>query len=153
MALFEPRLRDMPEEDLKNCLRYVFALIGIRGRNIPVDPEKEFLHQYIRKNYGGHTAAEVRLAFDMAVAGKLGVDANCFENFSPLYFAGIMNAFRRWSSDVYKTLERHAIPPKMTDEMKAQIDKEYIDAKLNMAYRQRLELEKLPFTSWVKKGN
>jgi hypothetical protein len=135
----------MPEEDLKNCLRYVFALIGIRGKNLPVEHEKQFLHEYIRKNYGGHTAAEVRLAFDMAVGGKLGVEANCYENFSPLYFAGIMNAFRRWSREAYNRLERVAmLPPPLTDEQKAQIDREYADAKLSAAWRYFQTINKLP---------
>jgi len=83
-------------------MQYLFMVVGIRGQNIPVSPEKEFLHQYIRTHYGGHTAAEVRMAFDMAIQGKLRIpvdDVKCFENFSIQYFANIMNYFRAWASE------------------------------------------------------
>lgn len=140
----------MDEEDLKKVLRYVYMLIGIRGQNFPAGADKEFLHGYIRLHYGQHTADEVRMAFDMAVQGRLGVDANCYENFSVAYFAGIMNAFRRWSGGQAKALE--TLPPgekAYTAAELKKIDDEYQDYLLTLAFRKFQSINKLP-CQWPK---
>lgn len=79
--------------------------IGLRAQNFPSEEEKGVLIDHILKNYAGHTVEEIRLAFDMAIEGKLGVDANCYENFSCLYFSKIMSAYREYSKEEYKQLE------------------------------------------------
>lgn len=146
MALTDQKLADMPEAELKNVLRYVFALIGIRGQNLPVDEEKEFLHQYIRKFYGTHTGAEVRMAFDMAIQNRLEVDPRAFENFSVEYFAKIMNAFRKWSAAEVRIIENKKGPTPPTPEQRAQINREYADYLVTMAYKRRTMIDKLPST-------
>lgn len=113
VAIAQSKLRQLTEEDLKNVLRYVYALVGIRAQNLPHGAEKDFLHAYIFKYYGGHTPAEIRLAFDMAIQGQLDLEpkeVRCYENFSVAYFATIMRAFRAWASDQARKLERQAVP-------------------------------------------
>jgi len=99
VAITDTRICQLTElEPLKQALRYVMLLVGIRAKNLPGEAEKQILLTHIAKNYGGHTAAEIRLAFEMAIAGKLEVeDVSCYENFSPLYFSTIMNAYREWA--------------------------------------------------------
>lgn len=85
-------------EPIKQALRYAVVLVGLRAANFPNDEEKRVLIEYIQNYYGGHTAAEIKLAFEMAVAGKLNVEqVSCYENFTPLYFSSIMNAYREWA--------------------------------------------------------
>src|SRR5688572_16321001 len=144
IVLAEPQLKDMTEDDLKNVLRYCFALVGIRGKNLPVDEEKTFLHEYIFKFYGNHTAGEVRMAFDMAIQNRLEVDATCFENFSVEYFAKIMNAFRKWSAVGARAIETRTPPISAVD--KAKIDAEYLDYRMQSAYEWFQKLNKLPTT-------
>ncbi|WP_346236720.1 hypothetical protein ABDK00_014185 [Niabella insulamsoli] len=92
-----------PEEPLSAVLRYCMLLVGVRANNLPGKIEKGVLLQFIKDNYGGHTVSEIRLAFDKAIAGKLDIDdTNCYENFSPAYFAKIMNSYRRWAADQYR---------------------------------------------------
>jgi hypothetical protein len=67
-----------------------------------VDEEKAVLLDFIRENYGNHTPEEIKLAFKMAVSGKLSVDPNCYENFSCQYFGKIMGAYRIWASSEIK---------------------------------------------------
>lgn len=159
VARHEPTLKYVSEAELKDTLKYCYMLVGIRGHNIPVDPEKTFLHNYIRANYGQHTCAEVRLAFDMAVQGKLGVEAKCFEDFSVLYFASIMNAFRKgWAREQNTRLQSKGAPEKLyTQAELQQIEDEYLDYLVNLAYREHLKSDKLPTTlktlyQW-RKGN
>lgn len=92
-------------EDLKEALRYAMVKIGLRSQNWPSEEEKGVLINHIIANYGGHTVEEIKLAFDMAITGKLNVEVNCYENFSCLYFSNIMAAYREWAIEEYKQVE------------------------------------------------
>ncbi len=107
LAVNEPQLFKQPVEGIKEVLRYCFVLVGLRANNFPDDTEKAVLINWIYNNYGGHTLSEIKLAFEMAVAGKLDVEVNTYENFSVLYFSNIMNAYQLWSREAIK----HAVKP------------------------------------------
>lgn len=155
LAKKEPPLRVAGESELKKALQYVFLVVGIRGQNLPSGPEKEFLHAYILNHFGGHTAQEIRQAFDMAVQGLLDLDprdVKCYENFSILYFATIMKAYRAWAVEQARRLERVTPPALITDEQKKQIDAEYLDYLFNLAFKNFQTLNKLP-TQWPRKAH
>lgn len=135
LALLQPKVQGIEEETLKKCLRYVFMVVGLRPANIPSGEEKEFLHQYIRNFYGGHTCEEIRMAFDMAVQGKLPVDVTCYENFSVAYFCSIMNAFRRWASNQVREVEEKP-KPATRDEI--------ADIEIDFAFMLFKKINKLP---------
>ena len=123
-------------EPLKQALRYAMVLVGIKAHNVPNEREKAVLLQFIQTNYGGHTPAEIRLAFDLAVSGELDVeDVKCYENFSPLYFASIMNAYRRWARHQHASIKPK--PKELTPAEKLEINLEYV------AYLQN-QINKLP---------
>lgn len=100
---------------LKEVLRFVMVKIGLREQNWPADHEKIILIDHIVSNYGGHTLEEIKLAFDMAISGRLDCEANCYENFSCLYFSTIMNAYRQWAREA-----KGHIQPKMKQLKKAE---------------------------------
>jgi len=53
--------------------------------------------QFVVKHYGGYTPEEIRLAFELAIEGRLDLkpdQINCYQDFSPAYFARIMSAYR-----------------------------------------------------------
>lgn len=80
-------------------------LVGIRPQNLPSKEEAGILFNHITKHYSGHTVAEIRLAFEMAIAGELDVssdDVKAYENFTPIYFSQIINSYRRWSVQEFK---------------------------------------------------
>lgn len=141
LVKFEGAIQDrriatlMDIEPLKQALRYAMVLVGIKAHNVPNDREKAVLLQFIQNNYGGHTPSEIRLAFDLAVSGQLDVDdVKCYENFSPLYFASIMNSYRRWAKSQYEEISPKE--PELTAEEKLQIDIEYaayIQKQINKA--------------------
>ena len=79
-------------------------LVGIRAANIPNTEEKRFLLDFIKSNFSQHTPEEIKLAFTMAVAGKLSVEVNCYENFSCEYFGRIMVAYRKWAASEVKQI-------------------------------------------------
>lgn len=89
-------------------------LVGIRAANLPSQEEKAILIRHITKHYSGHTVAEIRLAFEMAIAGELDVatdDVKAYENFSPVYFSQIINSYRRWASQEFKQNIKSIEPP------------------------------------------
>jgi hypothetical protein len=104
-ALKEKKIRFVTDEQLKQMMLYIYALIGLRGENYPAGIDKDFLHTYIREYYGGHTMSEIRLAFTMAVQHKTGVDATAFEFFTTAYFSKIVDAYRKWAVETL-----HAVP-------------------------------------------
>lgn len=98
-------------ENLKEVLRLCMVKVGLRANNWPQNEEKAVLIAHIVENYGGHTAEEVKLAFDMAISGNLDIDdVNCYENFSCAYFSKIMNAYRRWAAQEVKTIRPDSLP-------------------------------------------
>ena len=104
-ALRQPRIISGDRETLVKGLRLIMMKVGLRQQNWPTNEETAVLIQHIETNYGGHTVDEIKLAFDMAISGKLGVEVNCYENFSCLYFSWIMSAYREWSKEEYKQVE------------------------------------------------
>jgi hypothetical protein len=82
-------------------------LVGIRAKNMPVGEEIDVLIDFIERNFGNHTPEEIKMAFNMAVSGRLTLGkegANCFENFSCEYFGKIMAAYRNWANTEIKQI-------------------------------------------------
>ena len=109
-ALKSKLIKDASLEEIKEMLRFVMVKIGMRAQNWPNDLEKVILHQHIVENFGGNNLEEIRLAFEMGIAGKLRFHENesivPFENFSCLYFSSVMNAYRNWSSEAYNQVKK-----------------------------------------------
>lgn len=126
-------------DELKNALVYVYVLTGLRAQNYPAGEEKEMLHRFVVQHYGGHSADEIKLAFELAITLQLDVDANCYENFSIAYFCRIMEAYRVWTREQLRQLPVPVQPLKIpTAEERRQLDLDYAHFKLSL-------INKLPF--------
>ena len=62
-------------DEITQVLKLAMLKVGIREKQLPSQEEKQVLIDHILTNYGNHTPAEIKLAFDMAISGKL-EDAN-----------------------------------------------------------------------------
>lgn len=105
-------LRLRHEEDLKQVLRYSMVLVGLRSNNMPTDEEKFVLINFIKTNFGNLTPEEIKLAFEWAISGKLGIDAKCYENFSCEYFGRIAKAYIDYSRQSTLTVVKEIEIPK-----------------------------------------
>lgn len=117
-------------DGIQKVLKYVMLLVGIRSNNLPDELEKTVLINFIQSNYGGHTIAEIRLAFELAINGQLDIeDVKCYENFSVLYFSTIMNSYRRWAAQEFKQVVKVEPPPQvlLTDEQLENIHRQDIE--------------------------
>jgi hypothetical protein len=94
------------------------VLVGLRGQNMPSDEEKFVLLNFIRTNFGNLTPEEIRLAFELAMAGKFSIDAKCYENFSCEYFGRIMKAYIEYSRQETKSVKKEpeVVSPPPTDQ-------------------------------------
>lgn len=118
-------LRITNEKDLKQVLRYSMLLVGLRANNMPTEEESFVLINFIQTNFANVTIAEIKLAFDMAVSGKLGIDAKCYENFSCEFFGRIMAKYLEFSAQETRIISQRVVEdeplPKPSDaELKAQ---------------------------------
>jgi hypothetical protein len=118
-------LRLSDENELKQVLRYSMLLVGLRANNMPNDEEKFVLINFIKTNFANVTIAQIKLAFDMAVAGKLQVDAKCYENFSCEFFGRIMASYLIFSAEetriiAQRKVEDEPLPKPSDEELKAQ---------------------------------
>lgn len=108
-ALNQPKIVNSSIEEVKQALKFAMIKVGLRAANFPTDEEKAILINHVYDNFGNHTPAEIRLAFDMALAGKLDLEADeikCYENFSCLYFSQIMVAYRIWAGQTRAQIDR-----------------------------------------------
>jgi len=105
-------LRVSNEDTIKQALRYSMLLVGLRGSNLPTEEEKFVLTNFVKSNFGNNTCEEIKLAFEMAVAQKLNIDAKCYENFSCEYFGRIMNAYNDYVKEEIKNLPKPIEPVK-----------------------------------------
>ena len=115
--------------------------IGLRAANWPVPEEKAVLLQHIYENYGGNRLEEIKVAFDLAVSGKLNLkrdDVKHYENFSCLYFSTIMNAYREWAAQEYHHISKVEKPSEQ---------KIYSDEELDQVARETAEIQYSAFLS------
>lgn len=134
LAISERKIKNDDPERLKQVLRLVMVKIGLRSNNWPGDEEKAILIAHIIENFGGHTVSEIRLAFEMAMAGKLEADANCYENFSCLYFSKIMEAYREWAKEMFRQVKPE----------KEKKDPDLVNINMDYACYLRKKVSKLP---------
>lgn len=107
IALQDQKIANCDNEALSQALRYAMLLVGIRANNLPSQMEFDVLKNFIRRFYSGHTPAEIRLAFDKALLGQLNLkpdEVKCFENFSCEYVARILNAYRAWATEQFRSV-------------------------------------------------
>lgn len=104
LALKSEKIGFANHDNISGAIRYCIMISGVRGVNVPTQEAFDFLKIFIIRNYPGHTVDEIRLSFDLAIAGKLDVDAKCYENFSCEYFGRIMTAYRKWAINEAKNL-------------------------------------------------
>lgn len=123
-AMGDKLIRLATVDEVKEVLRYAMMKLGLREKNIPVGIEKMLLINHIEQLYGGHTLEEIRLAFDMAISGKLDVDPNCYENFSCEYFSRILKSYRKWAAQEYRELPT---PPAPVIEFKENLSDEAME--------------------------
>lgn len=79
--------------EIEKTLLWAFALTGLKKENYPDPIQLDVLIDFIATNYPTHSTGEIRHAFNLAVAGKLEIDANHYQSFSAAYVARILSGY------------------------------------------------------------
>src|SRR5882762_8529817 len=64
IAVQDKKINEVGIKEITEVLRLVMMKLGIRGNNLPSQVETMVLLEHISVNYGNHTLAEIKLAFD-----------------------------------------------------------------------------------------
>lgn len=102
---------------LKENLAYIFTLLGFK--NYPDKQEMVVIEDFIRTSYPKYTVQEFRIAFKMAVQGKIDCSTEHYEKFSPKFIGQVMYAYTKKANEVRKMVKpilKEIEPPKLTDE-------------------------------------
>ncbi len=101
---------------LRENLAYIFTLIGLT--RLPDKMELEVIEDYIRTTYPYFTVQEMRIAFKMAVQGRLDCNTDHYEKFSPKYISQILNAYKVKANEIRRNIPPPPEPPakQLTDE-------------------------------------
>ena len=102
---------------LKENLAYIFTLLGFT--KYPDTQEMIVIEDFIRTSYPFFTVEEFRLAFKMAVQGKLDCSTEHYEKFSPKFIGQVMAAYTKKALEVRKMIKpivNEIEPPKLSDD-------------------------------------
>jgi hypothetical protein len=102
---------------LRENLAYIFTLIGLT--KYPDKDEMIVIEDFIRTSYPLYTIEEFRIAFKMAVQGKLECSTEHYEKFSPKFIGQVMAAYTKKANEVrkmQKPITQELEIPKLTDE-------------------------------------
>lgn len=102
---------------LKENLAYIFTLLGFT--KYPDTQEMIVIEDFIRTSYPLFTVEEFRLAFKMAVQGKLDCSTEHYEKFSPKFIGQVMSAYTKKAVQVRKMIKpiiKEIEPPKLSDD-------------------------------------
>ena len=102
---------------LRENLAYIFTLLGFK--NYPDKEEMVIIEDFIRSSYPLYTIQEFRIAFKMAVQGKMDCSTEHYEKFSPKFIGQIMLAYTKKANEIRKMLKpivKEIETPKLTDD-------------------------------------
>ena len=118
---------------LKENLAYIFTLLGFT--KYPDTQEMIVIEDFIRTSYPLFTIEEFRLAFKMAVQGKLDCSTEHYEKFSPKFIGQVMSAYTKKALEVRKMIKpivNEIEAPKLTDEQIVSFtQKEWLESPRN----------------------
>jgi hypothetical protein len=121
------------DEPIKQALRYVFVLIGLKPEQFPTEIEKAVLIQFIFSNYSSLAVDEIKIAFELGVKGELNEPKlmEHFGNFSSMYFAKVIEAYKNYRNKVARiinddrALEQARTRKEVSDKQKMKIQHEF----------------------------
>jgi len=140
IALKSKQIKNSSEDEVKEILKKIYSMVGLRAINYPQGEDKKNLHDYIFFKYGQKTLDELVLAFDLAISGELEIaagDVKVYDQFTINYLATIMAGYKKWLFNQAKNFELNK--PLQIENKKTMDDNEW-DEWLEEIKGYRLEL-------------
>lgn len=115
-------ITEYDRQEINKLLLMLVKYVGILPQYYPDKLTKNMLISHLLGNYGDLTVSEITLAFSMAVAGKLHVDAKPYNSFDAIYLSKVLDAFKKMKYDEI-TNHRKKLPKKESGPTKEEIYK------------------------------
>lgn len=118
------------DQELTQLIAYLLNLTGVNADRFPEPVQMIVLLDFIKLTYPGNTLQEVKLAFQMALAGKLELpkDYGHYQNFSSAYFGQTMAAYRQWAAQVHEYHDKKEKPKEIAHAVIEMTDEELLTA-------------------------
>lgn len=148
-AYHTTRIRQIEsDEPIKQVLRYVFTLLGIRAENIPNELQKSVLINYIKNDLKQYSVDDIKIAFHLLLKNELECESNHYQSFSALYLSNVMNAYNKHRIEVIREFQ------KQQNEMKQQQIENELSEHEKLERHQRFVRNCIiqPFKFYLKTG-
>lgn len=100
IAKTDPRVRDEETERMNQTLMYVFALLGIRGDNLPDEGERLVLRDYFSQQNFNYSLLDIKNAYTLYVQGKLDFSESHYQTFSVIFLEKVLQSYRRYCNNL-----------------------------------------------------
>lgn len=95
LALIGKSIEQCNDDEILACLKYIVVLLGIPFEKLPQDEAKQALINFLRDWMQNAKLDELRLAFELAVSKKTGVDLTLYGNdFSAKFILDVFEAYK-----------------------------------------------------------
>lgn len=115
-------------DDLGKVLYQAIGDLGIK--TLPDKAGEDRITHYIVTYYRDFTIQDLRMAFELAIVGDLGVDIEHYHSFDLKYICSILNAYRIRRNRALSVLEKLKMeqekPKELTEEEQQQIKQDFI---------------------------
>lgn len=99
-ASVQDKIREMTEDGFRAIHIILLKWCKFLGiKDVPQAEEMKMILLFVKTNFGDLTLPEITNAFNLAIARKLDVDPNHYQNFSALYVGGILDAYKTYRSE------------------------------------------------------
>ena len=102
-ASFQTQIKEMSEEGFRQIHIILVKWAKFLGiKETPQADEVKMIVFFIKQNFGDLTLEEITNSFNLAIARKLDIDPNHYQNFSALYVGGILDAYKEYKGNHIK---------------------------------------------------
>jgi len=103
LASHKTKIRDLsPIDELKQALRYVMTLTGLKSENWPSESQKMVLLDFAVSELGHFTPDEIRIAFKLASSKKINCEIEHYQNFNASYLGKVMDAYNNYKANAMR---------------------------------------------------
>jgi hypothetical protein len=103
------KIQDSTLQEVQTELKYVFAMLGLKGENLPTPEQAQVLLNNLYSYHSNLNLEEFRLAFEFAVTRKTDVQVTVFQNFNTDYMNQILIAYKRFVQEKKLLIEKEEV--------------------------------------------
>jgi hypothetical protein len=148
------KIKDLDNQlfEIAKLLENIYNYTGLIPEKKPNEEMKVMLFRHIINTCGNLTINEVLKAFQMGVTGEIDVDMNHYQNFSPLYFSTVVNAYTEYRRKIVaqinkERVERESLRTEPTEQERIETNNRFLFNFIYTPYKEYCKRGVLDFIS------